>query len=76
MSKPVGKFINFSEDWELNYCLKKYSCPESKDNREKLTALIKNHIKPYFRLKNSENLSWDQIDEYYQIEPKGLKPKK
>lgn len=22
MSKPVGKFINLSEDWELNYCLK------------------------------------------------------
>lgn len=54
---------------------KKYDYSESKENREELTALIKNRIKPYFELKDSENLSWDQIDEYYQIEPKGLEPK-
>lgn len=30
MSKTVGKFINLSEEWELNYCLKKYDYPETK----------------------------------------------
>lgn len=65
MSKPVGKFINLSEEWELNYCLRKYNYRETKENRENLINLIRKSIKPYFKLQDNENLSWDQIDTYY-----------
>ncbi|MXN88474.1 hypothetical protein [Pasteurella canis] len=75
MSKSVGKFINLSEEWELNYCLEKYDYPTTKKNREKLINLIKNSIKPYFKLSSSDNLSWVQLDEYYNLSPIGLKAK-
>ena len=72
MSKPVGKFINLSEERELNYCLRKYNYRETKENRENLINLIRKSIKPYFKLQDNENLSWDQIDTYYYKQPKGL----
>lgn len=76
MSKPIGKFINLTQEWELNYCLKKYDCRQTEDNRKALVNLITNSIKPYFKLSSSENLSWEQIDIYYNLIPKGLKPGK
>lgn len=76
MSKTVGKFINLSEEWELNYCLKKYDYPETKESRKFLINLIENSIKPYFGLQINQNLSWNQIDEYYYKSPEGLKPNK
>ena len=73
MSKPVRKFINLSEEWELNYCLKKYNYRETRENRENLINLIRKSIKPYFKLQDNETLSWNQSDTYYYTEPKGLK---
>lgn len=66
MSKPIGKFINIDEYWELDYCLKKYGYSASEENRKRLKSLIINKIKPYFNLTSSENLEWDQIDQYYK----------
>jgi hypothetical protein len=70
--KTRGKYINLSEEWELNYCLEKYNFKQDDNNRKKLIKLIQDAIKPYFSIKSIENLSWDQIDEYYNLSPKGF----
>ncbi|WP_145989674.1 hypothetical protein [Neisseria sicca] len=64
MSKTVGKFINLSEEWELDYCLKKYNFRQTEENRSILKNIINQKIKPYFDLTSSQNVSWEQIDEY------------
>lgn len=65
MTKGVGIFINLSETWELNYFLKKNNYSQTEENRKKLTKIIKDKIKPFYRLESSQNLTWNNLDSYY-----------
>ncbi|MDE8033560.1 hypothetical protein OQ257_00015 [Actinobacillus equuli subsp. equuli] len=71
MNKPRGKYISKSEDWELNHFLSKHGYRETEDNRTKLISII-DKVKDELGLKCSENLSHDQIDEYYERFPKAF----
>ncbi|XKM14182.1 hypothetical protein RCS94_03170 [Orbaceae bacterium ac157xtp] len=71
-SKPTGEFINLSDDSELNYCLDKYDCEPDEYNRIQLVKFVEEEIKPYFNLKSTDNLSWDQIEEFHNLPPVGL----
>ncbi|WP_018652183.1 hypothetical protein [Actinobacillus capsulatus] len=68
MSKPIGKYISKSEDWELNHFLSKHGYRETEDNRTQLISII-DKVKGELGLKSSENLSHDQIDEYHEQSP-------
>mgnify|MGYP003088405832 CR=1 FL=1 len=68
MSKPRGKYINTSEDWELNHFLSKHGYRETKDNQTQLIEII-DKVKDKLGLKNSENLSHEQIDKYHEKFP-------
>ncbi len=68
MSKPRGKYINTSEDWELNHFLSKHGYRETEDNRAQLIKII-DKVKDKFGVKSSENLSHAQIDEYHEKFP-------
>lgn len=68
MSKPIGKYINTSEDWELNHFLSKHGYRETGDNRAQLIGIIEN-VKDKLGVKSSENLSHVQIDEYHEKFP-------
>ena len=65
MSKPRGKYINTSEDWELKHFLSKHGYRETKDNQTQLIEII-DKVKDKLGLKNSENLSHEQIDKYHE----------
>ena len=43
---------------------KKYNFRQTKENRSMLKNIINQKIKPYFDLTSSQNVSWEQIDEY------------
>ena len=68
MSKPRGKYINTSEDWELKHFLSKHGYRETENNRVKLIKIIEK-AKDNLGVENSENLSHDQIDKYHEKFP-------
>ena len=68
MTKPRGKYINTSEDWELNHFLSKHGYRETENNRAQLIKIIEK-AKDNLGVESSENLSHDQIDKYYEKFP-------
>ncbi|MEE6030971.1 hypothetical protein [Avibacterium paragallinarum] len=63
--KPVGKFINLREEWELNYFLEKNGYRKTEDNRKVLIQIIKRKVKPCYHLSPLQNLEWEKLNEYY-----------
>lgn len=72
MTKPVGIFINLSEEWELDYFLKKYKCRTTAKNRRLVITLVQEDIKPHFGLTSRDNLAWEDIHTYMNNHPSAL----
>ncbi|MEN5253439.1 hypothetical protein ACYB9R_09250 [Alcaligenes aquatilis] len=64
MTKPVGKFVNFSQDHELNDWLTRNGYRTTEANRSVLRN-IATKIKAYYGKSPADNLTWVELDEYY-----------
>ena len=61
MSKSDKKFINLSEDYELNYILKKYNKAQNKANRDMLIKIINDAKKNNPEIKDITHSMIDSI---------------
>ena len=65
MGKTRGKFINVSEEWELNDWLDRNGYRETEANRTELIELVQ-VVKDSNGKKSSDNLSWEELDAYHK----------
>ena len=64
MAKPKGKYINFSEEWEINDWLERNGFRKTSKNRDYF-VIYGHWIKKKLKMESSENLSWDILDDYH-----------
>lgn len=62
--KVRGKYVNKSEDWELNDWLDRNGYRETAANQMVLCKIIDN-AKAYNGLDSKQNLTWEQLDKYF-----------
>ena len=65
MGKTRGKFINVSEDWELNDWLDRNGYRKTEENRTELIRLVQ-VVKDALKKTSSQNLSWEELDAYHK----------
>jgi len=65
MTHPIGKYINQSQDHELNYWLREKDFSQSKKNRDSLLTLI-NDAKEYNKINSNAHLSYKQLNEFFE----------